>query len=35
MGTDTEVLAVRNCFLRKEEQEPKLAKDYKSSFELD
>ena len=30
MGTDIEVLAVGNCFLRKEEQDPKLTKDYKS-----
>ena len=35
MGTDMEVLAVGNCFLRKEDQDPKLTKDYKSAFELD
>jgi carbamoyltransferase len=35
MGTDIEVLAVGNCFLRKEDQDPKLTKDYKSAFELD
>jgi carbamoyltransferase len=35
MGTDMDVLAIGNCFLRKEEQDPKLAKDYKSAFELD
>jgi carbamoyltransferase len=35
MGTDIEVLVVGNCFLRKEEQDPKLCLDYKSSFELD
>ena len=35
MGTDMEVLAIGNCFLRKEEQDPKLTKDYKSAFELD
>ena len=35
MGTDMEVLAIGNCFLRKEDQDPKLAKDYKSAFELD
>ena len=35
MGTDMEVLAIGNCFLRKEEQDSKLTKDYKSAFELD
>ena len=35
MGTDMDVLAIGNCLLRKEEQDPKLAKDYKSAFELD
>jgi carbamoyltransferase len=30
-----EVLAVGNCFLRKEDQDPNLSKDYKSAFELD
>jgi len=35
MGTDIEVLAVGNCFLRKEGQDPKHSKDYKSAFELD
>ena len=35
MGTDIEVLAVGNCFLAKEDQDPKLSKDYKSAFELD
>ena len=35
MGSDIEVLAVGNCFLRKEDQDPQLAKDYKSAFELD
>jgi carbamoyltransferase len=35
MGTDVEVLAIGNCFLRKEDQDPKLSKDYKSAFELD
>jgi carbamoyltransferase len=35
MGTDMEVLAIGNCFLCKEEQDPKLTKDYKSAFELD
>ena len=35
MGTEIEVLAVGNCFLRKEDQDPTLARDYKSAFELD
>jgi carbamoyltransferase len=35
MGTDIEVLAIGNCFLRKEDQDPELTKDYKSAFELD
>ena len=35
MGTDMEVLAIGNCFLRKEDQDPSLTKDYRSSFDLD
>ena len=35
MGTGIEVLAVGNCLLRKEDQDPKLTQDYKSAFELD
>jgi carbamoyltransferase len=35
MGTNIEVLVVGNCFLRKEDQDPKLSQDYKSAFELD
>jgi carbamoyltransferase len=35
MGTEIECLAVGNCFLRKEDQDPALAEDYKSKFELD
>jgi len=35
MGTNIEVLAVGNCFLRKEEQDPTLSKQYQSAFELD
>ena len=35
MGSDIEVLAVGNCFLRKEDQDPNLRKNYKSEFELD
>jgi hypothetical protein len=29
------VLAVGNCVLSKEDQDPELRKDYKSVFELD
>ena len=35
MGSEIEVLVIGNCVLRKEEQDPKLALDYKSAFELD
>ena len=35
MGTNMEVLAIGNCFLHKEDQDPNLTKDYKSAFELD
>ncbi len=35
MGTEMEVLAVGNCFLRKEDQDPSLELDYKDAFELD
>jgi carbamoyltransferase len=35
MGTDIEVLAVGNCYLRKEAQDPGLSLDYKNAFELD
>jgi carbamoyltransferase len=35
MGTDIEMLAVGNCLLRKQEQNPSLRRDYRSSFELD
>jgi carbamoyltransferase len=35
MGTEIDVLVVGNCFLRKEEQDPALKKDYKETFELD
>ncbi|MBF0370973.1 MAG: carbamoyltransferase [Magnetococcales bacterium] len=35
MGTGIETLAVGRCFLRKEEQDPKLVRDYKDQFELD
>lgn len=35
MGTDIEALAVGNAWLKKDDQDPKLKLDYKSSFELD
>ena len=35
MGTEIEVLVIGNVLLRKEAQDPKLARDYKSAFELD
>jgi carbamoyltransferase len=35
MGTGIEVLAVGNCLLRKEEQNPLLKKSYTASFALD
>jgi carbamoyltransferase len=35
MGTEIEVLAVGNCFLRKEDQDPALQQRYEGKFELD
>lgn len=35
MGSEIEVLAVGDCLLRKEMQDPSLKRDYKSAFELD
>ena len=35
MGTEIEALAVGNCFLRKEEQDPALKQNYEDKFELD
>jgi carbamoyltransferase len=35
MGTDIEVLAAGNCFLRKEDQPPQLRRDYKAGFAPD
>ena len=35
MGTGIEVLAIGNCYLAKEDQEPNLVQDYKDDFELD
>jgi carbamoyltransferase len=35
MGTEIETLAVGNCFLRKERQNPALKQNYETAFELD
>jgi carbamoyltransferase len=35
MGTEIETLAIGNCFLRKEDQDPSLKLNYKDAFELD
>ncbi len=35
MGTEIEMLAIGNCILRKDEQNPALKQDYKDAFELD
>jgi carbamoyltransferase len=35
MGTEIERLAVGNCFLKKENQDPKLKRSYENQFELD
>ena len=35
MGTEIECLAVGNCWLKKEEQDPDLKQNYESKFELD
>ena len=35
MGTEIEVLAIGNCYLRKEDQDPSLRRDYRNAFELD
>lgn len=35
MGTDIERLVVGNCLLHKEEQDPRLVRDYKHQFALD
>jgi carbamoyltransferase len=35
MGSEIEVLAIGNCLLRKERQDPGLKHDYKAEFELD
>jgi carbamoyltransferase len=35
MGTELDVLAVGNCYLRKEKQDPTLKQNYETAFELD
>ena len=35
MGTELDVLAVGNCYLRKQAQDPALRQNYESAFELD
>ena len=35
MGTEIESLAIGNCFLRKERQDPSLKQNYETKFELD
>jgi carbamoyltransferase len=35
MGTEIERLAVGNCWLKKEAQDPALKQNYESKFELD
>jgi carbamoyltransferase len=35
MGTEIEVLAAGNCLLRKEDQDVRLRRDYRSAFDLD
>jgi carbamoyltransferase len=35
MGNELDVLAVGNCYLRKEDQNPALKQNYESAFELD
>jgi carbamoyltransferase len=35
MGTEIEALAVGNCFLVKDRQNPALKKSYEAAFELD
>jgi carbamoyltransferase len=35
MGTDLDVLAVGNCYLRKQDQDSALKQNYETAFELD
>jgi carbamoyltransferase len=35
MGTEMETLVIGNCFLKKQDQDPGLAQEYKDEFDLD
>ena len=35
MGNELDVLAIGNCYLRKEDQDPALKQNYETAFELD
>jgi carbamoyltransferase len=35
MGTELDLLAVGNCFLKKEDQNPALKQNYEQAFDLD
>ena len=35
MGCELDLLAIGNCILRKQDQDPALKRDYKDAFELD
>ena len=35
MGSEIDVLVIGNCYLKKENQDPELRRDYKDAFELD
>ena len=35
MGTEIDILAIGNCFLKKEKQNMKLKDNYKNKYELD
>jgi carbamoyltransferase len=35
MGTELDALAVGNCYLRKEDQNPALRQNYETAFEPD
>lgn len=35
MGTEMDVLAIGNCVLRKDKQNPELKRDYRTQFALD
>jgi carbamoyltransferase len=35
MGTEIETLAIGNCFLRKEDQDQSLKRNYETAFDLD